>query len=65
MSNLMNVSWSVSDTTNVSISNAKDITFGTATCLGRTSGPVVVTATLPASASSGQAVSGTAALTCK
>ena len=65
MSNLMNVSWSVSDTKNVSISNAKDTTFGTATCLGPTPGPVTVTATLPASANHGRAVSGAGSLRCK
>jgi hypothetical protein len=64
MSSLMNVSWSVSDA-NVSISNAKDATFGTATCLGPTSGPITVTAMLPASANHGRAVSGTASLKCK
>lgn len=64
MLNLLNVTWSVSDATNVSISNVKGMTFGTATCLAPTAGPVTVTATLPASANGGQAVSGTAALTC-
>ena len=65
LSNLLNVTWSVSDTTNVSISNANDATFGTATCLGATSGPATITATLLASANNGQSVSGTAALTCQ
>jgi len=64
-SNLLNVTWSVSDMTNVNISNAKDGTFGTATCIGATSGPVTITATLPAGANNGQSVKGTAALTCK
>src|ERR1051326_3463046 len=50
MSSLMNVSWSVSDTKNVSISNAKDATFGTATWLGTTPGRAPVTAGLPARA---------------
>lgn len=65
MSNLVNVSWSVSDSANVSISNEKGVAFGRATCLGPTAGSVVVTATLPASANNGQAVSGSATLTCQ
>jgi hypothetical protein len=64
-SNLTNVTWSVSDTTNVSISNSQDQTFGAATCLGATSAPVTVTATLAADLHNGQSVSGTATLTCR
>lgn len=61
-SNLTNVTWSVSDTTNVSISNVHDATFGVATCNAATAGPVTVTANMP-SAKGGNIVA-TAALTC-
>lgn len=61
-SNLTNVTWSVSDTTNVSISNVHDITFGVATCKAATAGPVTVTASMP-SAKGGNIVA-TASLTC-
>ncbi len=37
--------WTSSDPLNVSISSAKDLTNGTATCTGTTSGPVTLTAT--------------------
>jgi hypothetical protein len=63
--NFTNVSWSVSDNTDVSISNTQGSTFGTATCVNATPSPVTVTATLPASANSGKAASGTASLTCQ
>jgi len=63
-SNLNNVTWSVSDPTDVSISNSPDNTFGTATCINATAGPVTITATLPASLNDGKAVSGTATLSC-
>src|SRR5437016_1802411 len=55
---LNNVTWSVSDTANVSISNLHDQTYGTATCNGATGGPVTVTATGPNG--NGTNVSGTA-----
>jgi hypothetical protein len=61
-SNLTTGSWSVSDNTNVSISNVQGATFGTATCNGATSAPVTVTATVPAG--DGTNVSNTASLTC-
>ena len=61
-SNLTNATWSVSDTTNVSISNVRDATYGTATCKGATSGAATVTATVPAG--DGTNVSNTASLTC-
>src|SRR5579863_7272534 len=64
MSNLVNVTWSVSDDKNVRISNSRDTTFGTATCLGPTSS-ATVTATLPASAKDGQPLTATAEFTCK
>src|SRR5579864_3269559 len=44
-SNLTTGTGSVSDNTNVSISNVQGSTFGTATCNGPTSGVVTVTAT--------------------
>src|SRR5580765_6556450 len=52
-SNLMEVTWSVSDPVSVTISNAQDSTFGTATCINSTPTPITVTATLPASANHG------------
>lgn len=61
-SNLTTATWSVSDTTNISISNVHDATYGTATCNGPTSGAATVTATVPAG--DGTNVSNTAALTC-
>jgi hypothetical protein len=64
-SNLMNVVWSVSDPKNVSISNAKDQTYGVATCLGATSGAVTVTATLMADTNSGVDSSGSSTMVCK
>ena len=62
LSNLQNVTWSVSDTTNVSISNTHDVTYGVATCKGATAGAATVTATVPAG--DGTNVSNTALLTC-
>jgi len=62
LSNLTTATWSVSDTTNVSISNVHDATYGTATCKGATSGAATVTATVPAG--DGTNVVNTAALTC-
>ena len=61
-SNLTTAAWSVSDTTNVSISNVHDATYGTATCKGATAGAATVTATVPAG--DGSNVSNTASLTC-
>jgi len=61
-SNLTSATWSVSDTTNVSISNVQGATFGTATCNGATSGAATVTATVPAG--DGTSVTNTASLTC-
>ena len=63
-SNLLNVTWSVSDSTNVTISNAPDSTFGTTTCVHSTPTPITVTATLPASSNKGRQVTGTATLMC-
>jgi hypothetical protein len=60
---LIDVTWSVSDTTNVTISNTQGQTFGMATCIGTTGGPVTVTATRPAV--NGHSLSGTSTLTCK
>lgn len=69
-SNLTNVTWSVSDTQDVSISNTHDQTYGLATCINATSGPVTVTGTAPAGnppcpTCPVQSVSGTARLTCQ
>ncbi len=64
-SNLPNVTWTVSDAVNVTISNAADTTSGVATCKAATAGPVTVTATLPADKNSGLMVSGTGSLTCR
>ena len=61
-SNLTTAVWSVSDTTNISISNVQGATFGTATCNGATSGPATVTATVPAG--DGTNVTNTASLAC-
>jgi hypothetical protein len=61
-SNPQNVTWSVSDSVHTSISNVHDQTFGTATCLGATTGSATVTASMPSGSS---AVSATAMLTCQ
>jgi hypothetical protein len=61
---MRDVTWSVSDPENVSVSNVDDDTYGTATCLHSTSAPVTVTATLPASATQRTMLVGTAKLTC-
>ena len=61
-SNLTNVSWTVSDTTNVSVTNTNGI--ATMKCLGATQGSVTVTATLPASANKGHSLNATGSLTC-
>lgn len=72
-SNLVNATWSVSDPENVSISNAHDLTYGLATCVNATAGPVTVTATAPTGNTTPPcpdcpvqvSVSGTASLTCE
>ena len=61
-SNLTNVSWTVSDTNNVSVTNTNGI--ATVKCLGATQGSVTVTATLPASANKGHSLNATGSLTC-
>jgi hypothetical protein len=60
--NIFDATWTVSDSTNVSISNAQDSTRGNATCKGATAGAVTVTATK--TESDGSKVSNTALLTC-
>jgi hypothetical protein len=60
--NLSTVTWTVSDSMNVSISNVQGPTYGTATCKGATVGAVTVTATR--TESDGTKVSDTASLTC-
>src|SRR5690349_2511190 len=68
-SNLTNVTWAVSDTTNASIGNTMTGTaqdnFGLATCLHSSNAPVTVTATMPAGSNSGHMATGTATLNCK
>ena len=61
-SNLTSTQWSVSDQQNVTISNTPGPTYGSATCLDTTAGPVTVTATVPAGHAT---VSGTATLSCQ
>ncbi len=61
--NLTNVTWSVSDPVNITISNTAGATYGQAICTGATSAPATVTATAPAG--NGKTVTGTATLTCK
>ena len=61
LSSLTTATWSVSDTTNVSISNVHDATYGVATCKGATAGAATVTATVPVG--DGTNVSNTASLT--
>jgi hypothetical protein len=63
-SSLHDVTWSVSDPANVSISNTHDATFGTATCLAAAPDAVTVTAGLPADKNHGKALAGTAILNC-
>ncbi|MGZ4878427.1 MAG: hypothetical protein ACXVIO_09585, partial [Candidatus Angelobacter sp.] len=62
LGSLQTATWSVSDTTNISISNVHDATFGTATCKAATSGAATVTATVPVG--DGTNVTNTASLTC-
>lgn len=69
-SNLTNVTWTVSDTTNASIGNnmtgnPQTDNFGLATCLHSSSTPITVTATLPPGSNSGHMATGTATLNCK
>ncbi|MBZ5546874.1 MAG: hypothetical protein LAO22_02765 [Acidobacteriia bacterium] len=60
----MDVTWSVSDPVSITISNAQDSTFGTATCITSAPTPVTVTATLPASKNNGRQVVRAATLAC-
>ena len=55
--------WSVSDPSNVSISNTNDQTFGTATCVGATKATVTAI-TSDGRLTGGGSASGTATLTC-
>jgi hypothetical protein len=64
-SNLLNVTWSLSDSVNAKISNAQDQNFGGATCTGTSPTPITVTATLDAGHNNGKTVSGSASFTCK
>jgi hypothetical protein len=66
---LSTVTWTTSDQSNVSIGNAPGSTFGVATCINATAGPVTVTATQTGNTGvatrAGKAVTGTATLTCR
>lgn len=64
-SNLLDVTWSLSDVANAKISNAQDATLGIATCTNVAPTAITVTATLDASHNSGKTATGTALLTCK
>jgi hypothetical protein len=64
-SNLLNVTWSLSDVANAKISNSQDATFGVATYTNVAPTAITVTATLDASHNSGKTVTGTALLMCK
>ena len=62
---IVNASWTVSDSKDVTISSAADATNGTATCVNPTSGPVNVTATAPSGSTVYTPTTATATLTCK
>jgi hypothetical protein len=55
--------WTVSDPVNVTIGNTPGPSYGVATCVNATAGPVTVTASGPNI--QGATITGTAALTCK
>lgn len=64
--NLQNATWTVSDTTNASISNSHDqmnANYGRATCMNAAPSPITVTARVPSG--NGNNVSATATLTCR
>ena len=64
-SNLVDVTWLLSDSSVAKISNAQDANFGLATCTAANATPVTVIATLDASRNNGRTASGTASLVCK
>ena len=59
----LDLKWSVSDTTNVTIGNTPNVDYGVATCVNATPAPVTVTATGPNER--GATISGTATLACR
>jgi hypothetical protein len=59
----LDLKWSVSDSTNVSIGNTPNVDYGVATCINATPAPVTVTASGPNGL--GATITGTATLTCK
>jgi hypothetical protein len=59
----LDLKWSVSDSTNVSIGNTPNVDYGVATCINATPTPVTVTASGPNGL--GATITGTATLTCK
>jgi hypothetical protein len=59
----LDLKWSVSDSTNVSIGNTPNVDYGVATCINATPTPVTVTASGPNGL--GATITGTATITCK
>ena len=59
----LDLKWSVSDSTNVSIGNTPNVDYGVATCINTTPSPVTVTATGPNK--NGATIAGTASLACR
>jgi hypothetical protein len=59
----LDLKWTVSDATNVTIGNTQNVDYGVATCVNAASGPVTVTAT--GTNAKGATITGTATLTCK
>lgn len=59
----LDLKWSVSDPTNVSIGNTPNVDYGVATCMNAAPAPVTVTASGPNGL--GATITGTATLTCK
>jgi len=59
----LDLKWSVSDSTNVSIGNTPNVDYGVATCINAAPAPVTVTAS--GLNKLGATITGTATLTCK
>jgi hypothetical protein len=59
----LDLHWTVSNTTDVTIGNTQNVDYGVATCINATSAPVTVTAT--GTNGLGNTISGTAALACQ
>jgi hypothetical protein len=62
---LTNVIWSLSDSTNATISNAQDSTYGVATCTGASASTITVTATLSGTPPGAPNTTATSTLICK